>query len=85
MEVGTSGKVQTVVTSTESIDTEGTEVILAAGPWIMQLLEASSIQQPPTSSAPVATGIFSFSLELSPGQWRKYRDLPVISHIGVGM
>lgn len=84
MEVNGSGKVQTVVTSTGSINTENTEVILAAGPWIMQLLEASSIQQPPPSRAPIATGIFSFSIELDNEQWKRCGDLPVKSDIGVG-
>lgn len=80
----TSGRVQAVVTSSDSIDTERTEIILAAGPWIMYLLEASSIQQPPASRAPIATGIFSLSLDLNTEQWKKYRNLPVASVIGVG-
>ncbi len=84
MEFNPGGKVQTVVTSTKSINTENTEIILAAGPWIMQLLEASSIQQPPPSRAPIATGIFSFSVELNNEQWERYSDLPVKSDIGVG-
>ncbi len=84
MEVNRSGKVQTVVTSTGSINTENTEIILAAGPWIMQILEASSIQQPPPSRAPTATGIFSFSIELDGEQWKRYGDLPVKSDVGVG-
>jgi len=84
MEVSPSGKVQVVVTSTESINTENSEVILAAGPWIMQLLEASSIQQPLPSRAPIATGIFSFSIQLDNEQWKRYGDLPVKSDIGVG-
>jgi len=84
MEVDMSGKIRAVVTPRESIDTERTEVILAAGPWIMSLLEVSSIQQPPASRAPIATGIFSFSIGLSNEQWMKYSVLPVISEIGVG-
>lgn len=84
MEVNTTGKVQAIVTSTESINTENTEIILAAGPWIMQLLEASSIQQPPASRAPIATGIFSFSIEMNNEQWKRYSNLPVKSDIGIG-
>ena len=84
IESDTSGRVKSVVTSTGSIDTKETEVILAAGPWIMQLLETSSMRAPPTSRAPIATGIFSFSLELNIEQWTKYKDLPVNSEIGVG-
>ena len=84
MDVDGSGRVSAIVTSRESIDTSNSEVILAAGPWIMPLLEASSIKQPPPSRSPVATGIFSYTLELSLDQWEKYRTLPAISEIGVG-
>ena len=84
MQFNRNGKVESVVTSTESINTENTDVILAAGPWTMQLLEASSIQQPPLSRAPIATGIFSFSIELSVEQWKRYSNLPIKSDIDVG-
>lgn len=85
MDVDDSGTVQVLVTSRGSIDTSKSDVILAAGPWIMPLLEASSMEQPPPSRAPIATGIFSFTLELNSDQWEKYRRLPVFSEIGVGM
>ena len=83
MEFNKSGKIQAIVTSTESINTENTEIILATGPWIIQLLEVSSIQQPPASRAPIATGIFSFSVEINNEQWKRYSNLPVKSDIGV--
>lgn len=84
MEVNLNGKVGAVVTPTGSFETEEMEVILAAGPWIMPLLDASSVQQPPVSRAPVATGIFAFRLELTTEQWEKYSGLPRLSQIGVG-
>jgi len=85
MDVDGNGRVKVIVTSKESIDTSKSEIILAAGPWIMPILDASSIEQPPPSRSPIATGIFSFTLELDFDQWEKYRRLPVFSEIGVGM
>ena len=85
MDMDGNGRVQGIITSKESIDTSNSEIILAAGSWIMPLLEASSIEQPPPSRSPIATGIFSFTLELDIEQWEKYRRLPVFSEIGVGM
>lgn len=68
MKVGTGERVQAVVTSTGQIDTECTEIILATKSWIMQLLEASFIQQPPASRMPIVIRIFSFSLVLNTEQ-----------------
>lgn len=78
------GTIDAVVTSTEYIDVRQTDIILAAGPWIMQLLEASHIQQPPLLRAPIATGIFAFHLDMTTQQWVKYHELPRLSEIGVG-
>lgn len=85
MNTNENGRIQVIITSKESIDTSNSEIILAAGPWIMSILEASSIKQPPSSRCPIATGIFSFTLKLNFDQWEKYRRLPVLSEIGVGM
>lgn len=60
-----------------------TDVILAAGPWIMQLLEVSSIQQPPIGRATIATRIYAFFLASTSEQWRNYNNLPRLSEIGV--
>ena len=79
------GTIDAVVTSTESIDARQTDIILAAGPWIMQILEASHIQQPPLSRAPIATGIFAFHLDMTTQQWVKYHELPRFSEIGIGV
>lgn len=83
LDPNTGGMIDAVVTSEGSVDAAQTDIILAAGPWIMQLLEASSIQQPPLSRAPIATGIFAFHLGLTTQQWVKYHNLPRFSEIGV--
>ena len=84
MDVDKKGRVQVIITSQKSIDTSNSEVILAAGPWIMPILEASSMQQPAPTRSPIATGIFSFTLQMDLDQWERYRRLPVFSEIGVG-
>ena len=38
MDMVGNGRVQVIVTSKESIDTSNSEIILAAGPWIMPIL-----------------------------------------------
>lgn len=84
LDVDKKGRVQVIITSEESIDTSNSEIILAAGPWIMPILEASSMQQPPPSRSPIATGIFSFTLQMDLDQWENHRRLPAFSEIGVG-
>ena len=79
------GTINTVITTAGRIDTEQAEVVLAAGPWILPLLEDSSIALPPASRAPIATGIFAFTLELTDQQWNRYNKLPRLSEIGVGI
>ncbi|KAH7303588.1 hypothetical protein B0I35DRAFT_485069 [Stachybotrys elegans] len=65
-----------------SIDAATSEVILAPGPWFMQILEASSIALPPSDRAPVATGLFSFDLEVNDTKALELRDIPMLSDIG---
>ena len=65
MNGNTQGRINAVVTTTDSIDIVDTDDILAVGPWIMQLLEVSSIQQSPIGRAPVAAEIYAFSLALT--------------------
>lgn len=77
------GMIDAVVTSRNAIDATQTDVILAAGPWIMQLHSASHARQPPTSRAPIATGVFAFYLDMDPQQWAKYHSLPPFCEIGV--
>ncbi len=83
MKVNTTGKVQAIVTSTEFINIENIEIILAAELWIMQLLEASFIQQSSTSRASIVIGIFSFSIEINNEQWKRYSNLSVKSDIDI--
>lgn len=63
------GMIDAVVTSGDAINATQTDVILAAGPWIMQLIEASHVRQPPNPSAPLGTNIFAFHLDMDPQQW----------------
>jgi glycine/D-amino acid oxidase-like deaminating enzyme len=66
------------------IDTKDKDVILAAGPWIGEILDRSGIEQPPKSKAPVAVGIFAFVLHLQEDQARRFRGAPIYSQIGQG-
>ena len=83
LDVDKEGMIDAVVTPECSIDATQTDVILAVGPWIMQLLEASHIQQPPPPKAPIATGLFTFHLDMNPQQWVKYHGLPPFCEVGV--
>ena len=83
LESGKGGMIDAVVTVDNSIDAGQADIILAAGPWIMQLLEASSIQQPPRSRAPIATGLFAIHVEMTTQQWIQYHELPRLCEIGV--
>jgi len=60
-------------------------IILAAGRCISQVLDRSGIEQPPEPRAPVATGIFAFILQLQEDQIESFRGKPSFSHIGYGM
>jgi glycine/D-amino acid oxidase-like deaminating enzyme len=66
------------------IKTGDTKVILAAGPWIAQLLDNSNIEQPPDRRMPTATGLFSFRIQLSEDQKKLFQGKPSFSHIGRG-
>lgn len=77
------GIIDTVVTSGDAINATQTDVILAAGPWIMQLLDFSYFRQPPIARAPIATGIFAFHLDMDLQQWARYHGLPPFCEIGV--
>ena len=67
------------------IETVDRNIILAAGPWISEVLDRSGIEQPPEPRAPVATGIFAFILQLQEDQIESFRGKPSFSHIGYGM
>lgn len=61
------------------LDTSDMVVILAAGPWICQILSSSGINQP--AGTPQAVGIFAFELELKE---TSTGDLPIVTHHGHG-
>jgi glycine/D-amino acid oxidase-like deaminating enzyme len=69
----------------EEIDATGAEVIVAAGPWIAELLERSGIEQAPISGTPVATGVFAFTLQLNEDQTQFFMGKPAFSHVGYGL
>jgi glycine/D-amino acid oxidase-like deaminating enzyme len=69
----------------EEIDAIDAQVIVAAGPWIAELLERSGIEQPPISRTPVATGVFTFTLQLNEVQAKFFMGKPAFSHIGYGL
>lgn len=58
------GMIDAVETSGDAINATQTDFILAAGPWIMQLIEASHVRQPPNPRAPLGTGVFAFHLDM---------------------
>lgn len=60
------------------------KVILAAGPWITEILERSSIERPPHSRIPIATGVFAFILQLNEEQTLFFKGKPALSQIGYG-
>lgn len=62
-----------------SLDTSKMVVVLAAGPWICEILSRSGIELPVGTPQPV--GIFAFELELTE---ISKGDLPIVSHYGRG-
>jgi hypothetical protein len=74
-----------VLPNEEQIQATDAEVVVAAGPWITNLLEKSGIAQPPASRSPVATGLFAFTLQLNEEQILFFKGKPAFSHIGYGM
>lgn len=80
------GRITAVICGDGSkIDTSDVEVIVAAGAWTAELLENSSINLPPISRAPVATGIFAIIIQLNEKQKKHFWGKPGFSHIGCGM
>jgi glycine/D-amino acid oxidase-like deaminating enzyme len=74
-----------VLANGESIETGDTKVTLAAGPWIVELLDKSGIEQPPDWRMPIATGLFAFTLQLSEDQVTFFKGKPSFSHVGHGI
>ena len=66
------------------IETADSKIILTTGPWITGMLERSGIEQPPRARAPVATGVFTFLLQLKTEQMEFFKGKPAFSQIGYG-
>jgi len=71
-----------VLANGDRIETKDADVVLAVGPWAMELLERSGIQLPPKDRTPVPTGLFAFQLQLNSAQAAYFRDKPMFSHTG---
>lgn len=68
----------------ERIEVEAAQVVLAVGPWLAQVLVASDITLPPSGRTPVATGLFSYAVQLNDNQAEFFRNKPMVSHSGTG-
>lgn len=73
-----------ILESEKQVDSTNATVILAAGPWILEILERSGISLPPQPRQPVATGVFSFLIALSEEQREFFENKPSFSHYGRG-
>ena len=74
-----------VLSDGDPINTTDMDVILAVGPWTMEVLKRSDIPPPPSHRIPIPTGIFAFELQLDDSQTEYFMGKPVLSHIGKGM
>ena len=68
----------------EKIDAIGAQVVLVVGPWLAQVLAASDITPPPNERTPIATGLFSYAVQLNEEQVELFRNKPMVSHSGKG-
>lgn len=68
----------------ERIEAKEAQIVLAVGPWLAQVLAASEITLPPTGRTPVATGLFSYAIQLNDEQVKLCRNKPMVSHGGKG-
>jgi L-2-hydroxyglutarate oxidase LhgO len=73
-----------VLENGEEINADNAQVVLAVGPWLTQVLATSDIRLPPNERKPVATGLFSYTVQLDKEQAKYFRDKPVVSHNGTG-
>lgn len=63
-------------------DTTNVKIILAAGPWVMTILDRSGIDGPP-AGLPL-TALLAFHLAIDDEQYAFYSAKPIFSHIGTG-
>ena len=73
-----------VLENGETIEAGDAQVVLAVGPWFAQILDVSGISLPPDGRIPVATGLFSYGVQLNEEQAEFFKDRPMISHKGKG-
>ena len=66
----------------EMLDTTNVKIILAAGPWVMTILDRSGIDGPPAGLS--LTAILAFHLAIDDEQYSFYSAKPIFSHIGTG-
>lgn len=66
----------------EKVDTTNVKVILAAGPWVMTILDRSGIEGPP-AGLPL-TVLLAFHLAIDDEHNAFYSAKPIFSHIGTG-
>lgn len=66
----------------ETLDTTDVKIILAAGPWVMTILDRSGIDGPPAGLS--LTAILAFHLAIDDEQHSFYSAKPIFSHIGTG-
>ncbi|KAI0388558.1 FAD dependent oxidoreductase [Xylariaceae sp. FL0594] len=79
-----NGQVTTIVLEDgQRIETAKAEIVLAVGPWFTDVLDKSSIPYPPPGRIPIATGIFSFVVQMNDKQIDYFKDKPMISHNGI--
>lgn len=68
----------------EAVEAGDAQIVLAVGPWFAQVLDASDIPLPPAGRIPVATGLFSYNVQLNEEQTKFFRGKPMVSHRGKG-
>ncbi|EAQ92469.1 predicted protein [Chaetomium globosum CBS 148.51] len=68
----------------EAVEAGDAQIVLAVGPWFAQVLDASDIPLPPAGRIPMATGLFSYNVQLNEEQTKFFRGKPMVSHRGKG-
>lgn len=68
----------------ERIEAGNAQIVLAVGPWLAQVLTESGIPLPPKGRSPVATGLFSYAVQLNEEQAKEFGNRPMVSHSGKG-
>lgn len=64
----------------ENIEAGSAQIVLAVGPWLAQVLTESGIPLPPKGRTPVATGLFSYAVQLNEEQVKDLANKPMVTH-----